>query len=118
MGAFRVMIEIGDPQGSRYERVEALVDTGATYTLVPREVLDRLAVRPQRDRRFILADQREVTYPTPWVMAKIDGDAQPTIVVFGDPGSDPILGAVTLVEFGLAVDPVRRQLIPVPGLLK
>ena len=30
MGAFAVTLEIGDPQGSRFETVEALVDTGAT----------------------------------------------------------------------------------------
>ena len=30
MGLFHVPIEIGDPQGERYERIDALVDTGAT----------------------------------------------------------------------------------------
>ncbi len=118
MGTFRAAIEIGDPEGRRYERVEALVDTGATYTLLPREILDRLGIRPQRERRFILADQREAMYQTAWVMVRIDGEAQPTIAVFGEPGCDALLGAVTLEEFGLAVDPVRRQLISVPGLLK
>jgi hypothetical protein len=43
---------------------------------------------------------------------------QPTIVVFGTPGSDPILGVVTLEEFRLAADPVNRRLISVPGRLK
>lgn len=51
-------------------------------------------------------------------MAKIDGDAQPTIVVFGEPGCGLPLGAVTLEEFGLAVDPDRRRLVPAPGILK
>jgi clan AA aspartic protease len=118
MGTFRVTVEIGDLEGRRYERVEALVDTGATYTLLPREILDRLGVRPQRERRFILADQREAVYPTAWVMARIDGDAQPTIAVFGESGCEPLLGAVTLEEFGVAADPVGRRLVPVPGLLK
>ena len=35
MGAFSVTIEVGDPQGQRYEAVEALVDTGATHTVLP-----------------------------------------------------------------------------------
>jgi hypothetical protein len=39
------------------------------------------------------------------------------IVVFGDEGALPLLGAVTLEEFGLGVDPIARKLIPVPGLL-
>ena len=46
------------------------------------------------------------------------GRVQPTIVVFGEPGSEPILGVVTLEEFLLAADPVHRRLISVPGRLK
>jgi predicted aspartyl protease len=48
-----------------------------------------------------------------WV--RIDGRMEMTIVVFGDDGAPPLLGAVTLEEFGLGVDPVG--LVPVPGLL-
>ena len=35
MGVFRVEMEIGDPQGERYESVEAMVDSGASYTMIP-----------------------------------------------------------------------------------
>ena len=118
MGTFRVGIEISNMAGGGFERVEALVDTGATYTLLPQEVLERLGVQPRSKRRFILADGREVLYPTAWVNAKINGEVQPTIAVFGEPGCDPLLGALTREEFGFTVDPLRRQLIPVPGSLK
>jgi len=40
------------------------------------------------------------------------------IVIFGEPGSEPLLGAFTLEGFRLAADPVNRRLVPVPGLLK
>jgi len=118
MGAFRVAVEIVDPAGRRAEPVEALVDTGATYTWVPREILDRLGAAPTDERLFLLADGRQTTYPTAWVQVRIDGRTQPTIVVFGDPGTEPLLGVVTLEEFGLAADPVNRRLVPVPALLK
>ena len=39
------------------------------------------------------------------------------MVVFGDDGAEPLLGAVTMEEFGLGVDPVRRRLAPVDGYL-
>ena len=67
---------------------------------------------------FELANGREVRYPVAWAQIRIGGREQPTIVVFGAPGSEPILGVVTLEEFLLAADPVHRRLIPVPGLLK
>lgn len=59
-----------------------------------------------------------MSYPTAWVQIRIDGRAQPTIVVFGDSGSEPLLGVFTLEGFGLAADPVNRRLLPVPALLK
>ena len=118
MGHFRVPVQVGSRTGGHLESLEALVDTGATYTWIPRDVLEDLGVVPEEDRPFVLADGREVHYPIAWVQIKIGARVQPTIAVFGDPNSEPILGVVTLEEFLLAVDPVGRRLIAVPGLLK
>ena len=60
MGTFSVDVEIGDPQGREFVVVNALVDTGATYTALPESLLNRLGVRPRADRRFRLADGRWV----------------------------------------------------------
>ena len=118
MGHFRVSVQVGRRGGERFAPLDALVDTGATYTWVPRDVLDGVGAVPEDERPFVLADGREVRYPVAWAQIRIGGREQPTIVVFGTPGSEPILGVVTLEEFLLAADPVHRRLIPVPGLLK
>ena len=81
-------------------------------------MLDAVGVVPEDERPFVLADGREVRYPVAWAQMRIGGREQPTIVVFGTPRSEPILGVVTLEEFLLAADPVQRRLVPVPGLLK
>ena len=44
MGTFAVPIQVGDPRRQRFTRIEALVDTGATHILLPRNVLDDLAI--------------------------------------------------------------------------
>ena len=111
-------MEIGDRPGGRFESLQALVDTGATYTWIPRDLLERLGIRPEEERPFVLADGRQVTYPVAWIQVRIDGRTQPTIAVFGDPASEPLLGVFTLEGFGLAADPVNRRLFPVPALLK
>ncbi len=118
MGSFRVQIEIGDLAGTRFESVEALVDTGATYTLLPREILERLGVQPEEEWPFVLADGRELACGIAWVRVRIDGRSQPTIAVFGLPGAEPLLGVFTLEGFRLAADPVNRRLLPEPALLK
>ena len=118
MGSFRVRVGVGASAGTAFVELEALVDTGATYTLVPREVLDQLGVCPSEERPFVLADGRQVNYPIAWIQIRIDWQTQPTIAVFGEAGSEPLLGVFTLEGFGLAADPVNRRLLPVPALLK
>ncbi len=75
-------------------------------------------MQPEEDRRFVLADGREVTYGIGWIRVRLDARTQPTIAVFGNPGAEPLLGVFTLEGFGLAADPANRRLVPVPALLK
>lgn len=117
MGTFRVPVEIADPEGLRWETVEALVDTGASYTLIPRPLLERLGVPARFRRPFVLADGRQVECEMAETRVRLDGQTRTTLVVFGEEGAVPLLGAYTLEGFGLAPDPVSRRLISVPGLL-
>jgi len=117
MGVFSITVEIGDPQGERFQAVEALVDTGASYTAMPASLLRNLGVVPDERRPFILADGRRVEHDMGQTWLRVDGRTRMTPVVFTDEGTQPLLGAVTLEEFGLGIDPVGRRLIPVPGYL-
>lgn len=56
MGTFRMSIEVGDPAGEHYEAVEAVVDTGATYTSLPADLLRGLGVVPHTRATFVLAE--------------------------------------------------------------
>lgn len=118
MGTFKVKVDIGDLRGERWETVEALVDTGATYTMVPRPVLERLGVTAEEKMPFQLADGRTIQCDLTETHVRIDGRVRTTLVVFGEAGTEALLGAYTLEGFLLAPDPVSRRLIPVPGLLK
>ena len=107
MGTFKVSIEIGDSTAQRYERVDALVDTGGTYTTVPQDLLRRLGVVPHVRDAFILADERRFDRDIGRIWVRVDGRTDMQI----------LLGAYTLEALRLAVDPVARKLIAVPGLL-
>ena len=117
MGAFRVEIAIGDPSGERWECIEALVDTDASYTWVPADILGRLGIKAQFRREFETADGRIIEREMAVATARWDGQQLPTLVVFGDEGSSPRLGVVTLEEFSLGVDPVNQRLVRVRGLV-
>ncbi|MBI2872589.1 MAG: clan AA aspartic protease [Chloroflexi bacterium] len=118
MGTFTVRIEVGDPAARRFVEVEALVDTGATHTALPRGMLLALGVEPIEKVAFQLADERVVEYEVGEARIRLDGRERTTVVVFGPEGATALLGATTLELFNMAVDPVRRRLVPVPGLLK
>ena len=117
MGTFRVTIEVGDPAGASYREVSALVDTGASYSQIPDSILRALGVVPDSRRTFRVADGREVERDVGETRVRLNGSSRMTVVVFGAADSEAVLGAVTLEELGLAVDPLNRRLIPVPGLL-
>jgi predicted aspartyl protease len=117
MGTFRVAIEIGDAAGERWETVEALVDTGATYTTVSAELLGRLGVTPYTRDTFVLADGRRVEHDIGHSWIRVSGRSVVTLVVFSGPEATPLLGAYTLEGLRFAPDPLGRRLVPVPGLL-
>lgn len=117
VGTLAVNIEIGNLEGTRFEIVEALVDTGASYTRVPRPLLERLDVQPEERWPFRIADESVVEYDIGQAMVRLDGRARYVLAVFGPERSQALLGATTLETFGLGVDPVGGRLIRVPGLL-
>jgi predicted aspartyl protease len=93
------------------------VDTGASYARLPRPLLERLGVPPQERETFILGDDRRVEYDVGQTQIRVAGRTRYSMVIFGEERWEPLLGAITLQEFGLGVDPFHERLIPVPGLL-
>ena len=118
MGTFSVPVQIGDLAGQNTIDLEALVDTGSTYTVLPKEPLDQLGIEPEGQRSFELADDWLVEYPISYARLRVGDEETIVLVVFGPEGISPLLGATTLENLSLAVDPVHQVLIPVPALLK
>ena len=118
MGTFSVKIEIGGVDGESLEEVEALVDTGATTTVIPGSVLRRLGISPTRSETFEYAGGERVDLDMAEARARVAGRETTTWVIFGEEGSSALLGADTLEGVFLGVDPYGQKLIPVHGLLK
>ena len=116
MGTFWVDLEIGDPDNTRFERVNALVDTGSTYSVMPASLLAQLDVARVDRQRFILANGQHIHRDIGETSVRIDGRIRTTLVVFSDEESQALLGAYTLEAFSLAADQVNRRLVPVDAL--
>ena len=118
MGTFAVKIVLSHPdrRGSPVP-LDFLVDTGATWSLVPEGVARALGVEPSETRPVRTADGRRLELPLAEVRFTIDGRSLTTPCLIGAPDAPALLGAVTLEAFGFAADPVQKILVPVTGLL-
>ena len=116
MGTFSCPIEVIAADGSRSETVDALVDTGATYTCLPATLLNRLGVAPRRQIQSELADGSIVDDAIGEARIRLEGIEMTTIVVFVGEGAPTLLGAYTLEGALLVVDPVRQRLAPTHAL--
>ena len=118
VSTFTVQATLSNPEHvERAVTVELLVDTGATYTLLPAEVVAALQLATPYAQPAVLASGDEITYRVGEVRVRLGDEARVTVFWLGPRGSRALLGAVTLEQFGLAADPVNRRLIRVPGLL-
>jgi predicted aspartyl protease len=116
MGITYVEAEAVGPAGKR-ESVRLLVDSGATYSLLPERVWKAIELTPQREMGFTLADgtvvQRQVSE---CYLALAQGEGH-TPVILGEPGDEGLLGVVTLEILGLVLNPFNRTLQPMRALL-
>ena len=113
MTVFRYPIKIGDATRQRFVTLNAGVDTRASYTLVPRDLMESLGHAPTHHRPFRLADGSVVEMGLCQVPLRIGREISIISCVFGDDNSEPRLGATALEEFGFGVDPVNHDLVPV-----
>jgi predicted aspartyl protease len=118
VSTFSVQAFIANPERPQQRlAIELLVDTGATYTLLPGEVVRHLGLATPWRRTAMLASGEDVTYAMGHVLLRLNGEEMPTIFLAGPLACQGLIGAVTLEEFALATDPVHQRLVPVPRVL-
>ena len=116
MGMFKARIGVGGGNGATPSYVDATVDTGAVYTVLPADMLRRVGIEPYGHETFELADGAKVELPVGEARITIGDKGRVSPVVFG--GSERyLLGAITLQTLGLIPDTTNHRLIPAPLFL-
>lgn len=98
------------------EPVHLLVDSGATYTLLPMSIWESLELEPTRDQSFTLADGTMVQRRIAECYLVLPQGETHTPVILGEPGDEALLGLVTLEEMGLIFHPFSRTLHPMRSM--
>ena len=103
---------------SAEEGLDFLVDGGSQYTLLPEPVWQKIGLIATRRQRFRLADGTLMERDIANCLIRLPGLGEtPTPVVLGQAGDVALLGAVTLEELGLVLNPFSRTLHPAALLM-
>ena len=97
--------------------IEFLVDSGAVYTLLPHKDWKALGLKRKRTMTFTLADGTKIERGISECHISLPQGDGHTPVILGEPGDEPLLGAVTLEILGLVLNPFKRSLEPMRAML-
>jgi len=110
VGLTYVRIRISKGPSGPARAIRVLVDTGATYTMLPRDALEAMGVVAARTERVRLGDGRIAEWGLGEAYIRYGTRGTHTWVLFGERGGLSVLGALTLEELSLQVDPRSRRL--------
>ncbi|MCL0058641.1 aspartyl protease family protein [Dehalococcoidia bacterium] len=116
MGITYIEGQVKGPSGKQ-ESVEFLIDSGATYSLLPKTVWETIGLRPKRKQSFRLADGTRVERTVSEAFVVLPQGEAHTPVILGEEGDEALLGVVTLENLGLVFNPFDRTLHPMRMLL-
>jgi predicted aspartyl protease len=120
MGMFKTKVKVSNVKDpSLYFEEEFWVDTGALYSFIPEEFLERIGVEPTTRRNLVLADGRKDTRQLGFCNFEINTfEGRITCpVIFAPTGSLFLLGATALENFGVDADPIQKKLKPILAVI-
>jgi predicted aspartyl protease len=113
MGSFSAKLRVWHPGApEKAEEIEAMVDTGAAFSWIHRERLERLGAQVLRRIGFRAIDGSIIERDAAAVWVASNGFTAPDIVVMAERNDMEVIGVHTIEGLGLAADPVQKKLIP------
>ncbi|MFZ3263156.1 MAG: hypothetical protein WA172_04095 [Terriglobales bacterium] len=117
MGSFSAKLRVWNPTSpDKVEEVEALVDTGAAFSWIHRERLERMGFVALRRMGCRAIDGSIIEPDTAAVWVASNGFTGPDTVVVAERNDMEVIGVHTIEGRGLAADPVQKKLVPTIGL--
>jgi len=109
MGETRARFRVYGPNGKSVE-LEAIVDTAATFTKVPRSTAMELGLKAGYEADVELGDGRILKRKLALAEVEIEGVRRPVLVAVGGEGERALLGYTTLEVLDFKVNPVTGKL--------
>jgi len=116
MGVTFIEGTVTGPSGKQ-QTVDFLVDSGATYSLLPHSAWKAIELEPRRRMTFTLTDGTRLERDVSECHLLLPSGEGHTPVILGQEGDEALLGTVTLEILGLVLNPFNRTLQPMRMLL-
>jgi predicted aspartyl protease len=120
MGMFKSRVKLSNSKKPElFFEEEFWIDSGALYSFVPEDCLQKIGVEPSATRNLVLADGRQETRLLGFCDFQIEGldGSIPCPVIFAPKGSLFLIGATALENFGVGVDPIQKKLKPILAVI-
>ena len=108
MGETRIHFKIYGTNGEVAD-LEAIVDTGATFSKIPESVAARLELEAKYETEVELGDGRVIGRRLTLAEVEIEEVRRPVLVAIGE-DEKPLIGYTTLELLGFKVNPITGKL--------
>lgn len=118
MGFTYARVKVANPLfPEKSEEIDLLVDSGAIFTSIPREILIKLNLKPIDHEKLKVYGGAIVEREIGWALIEYSGKRRVVPIIFGEKEDTPILGATSLESLGFQIDPVTKKLKPIEFLM-
>lgn len=117
MGHVFAKLTISNPTDSSLSStVDALIDTGATFTVVPRDLANHLQL-PVTGQSEVETAAGDIVMERARALVQIDGRSEINPVYVSETLKQVLVGVITLETLSLTVDPTSGQLKQTKSLM-
>lgn len=109
LGHIWIKAKIGDQQKKRTVEVDAIVDTGATLTVIPEKLAKELSLQIT-GRTEVETGTGKIELPRSRIWIEIEKSSDIVPVLISNIIDKVLIGVTTLEILGLAVDPITGKL--------
>jgi len=114
MGETRVKFRVYS--GERFTELEGFVDTGATFTKIPRSAASKIGLQANYEAEVMLGDGRTLKRGLALGEVEVEGVKRSILIAIGGDEETPIIGYTTLEVLGFKVNPLTGKLERTPAI--
>lgn len=109
MGHIKIRLRIFSADHLQMKELELLIDTGAAYTWISRNILNELGIHPKGEKLFRMIDGITIIRDYGEALIEFQGETVTTIVVFAEHDDAQVVGVYALEGMGMEIDPIAER---------